>query len=71
MAAVIVMLGTIVTTLQIHNRTPLADWPYPISINALVSLQGVVLKALMILVVSQGKLVIRFLSYFAKVVLLI
>jgi hypothetical protein len=60
MISVIIMFGTIVLTLRIHDGGALADWSFPIiSINALVAVQGVVLKASMILVVSQGKLFAR------------
>lgn len=49
------MFGTIVLTLHMHDGGLLADWPFgKVSINTLVALQGVVLKASMILVISQG-----------------
>lgn len=46
-------LIAIVTTLEIHNGRPLPQWPFGISVNALVSVFAVILKASMMLPVSE------------------
>jgi Protein of unknown function (DUF3176) len=49
MAAIMITLGT-------HNGRPLPDWPYQISINALVSIFSVIFKGAMMVPIAEGKL---------------
>lgn len=44
----------IVMTLAIHDGQTLPDWPFDISVNALVSIFAVILKGAMMIPVAQG-----------------
>lgn len=50
----IVALVAIVITLAIHDGRPLPEWPFGISVNALVSVFAVILKGSMMLPVGEG-----------------
>ncbi|KAG9765618.1 hypothetical protein KCU73_g327, partial [Aureobasidium melanogenum] len=47
-------LVAIVVTLAVHDGRPLPEWPFNISVNALVSVFGVILKTSMMLPVSES-----------------
>ena len=47
-------LFAILTTVFPYDGHPLPDWPYGLSINSLISIYIVILKAAMLLVVTQG-----------------
>ncbi|KAG9521981.1 hypothetical protein KCV07_g3395, partial [Aureobasidium melanogenum] len=47
-------LVAIVITLAVHDGRPLPEWPFNISVNALVSVFGVILKTSMMLPVSES-----------------
>ena len=49
-------LFAIIITLYSHNGRPLPDWPFGISVNALVSVFAVILKVTMLVVVTEGRL---------------
>lgn len=51
----IVAVVAIFATLYPHEGQPLPQWRYNLSINALVSIYVVVLKASVLLIVTQGK----------------
>lgn len=48
-------LFAIVITLRLHQDEPLPQWPFAISINALLSVYYTVFKGAMLLVISEGK----------------
>jgi hypothetical protein len=50
----LVALSAIVITLALHNGTTLPNWPLQISINALISVFGVILKGTMLVPVAEG-----------------
>ena len=50
----ILALLAIVITLRPHQGKPLPQWPYNISINSLISIYVVVLKATVLLVTAEG-----------------
>jgi hypothetical protein len=50
-----IALAAIVITLETHKGRPLPDWPYGISINALVSVFSVILKGTMMVAVAECK----------------
>lgn len=50
----LVYLVAIMITLAIHDGRPLPQWPFGISVNALVSVFAVILKGSMMLPVSEG-----------------
>lgn len=54
----VVALVAIVTVLETHKGRPLPDWPFSISINALVSIIAVILKGAMMIPVAECKLTI-------------
>ena len=47
-------LFAILATVYPYNGHPLPEWPYGLSINSLISIYIVMLKAAMLLVVTQG-----------------
>jgi hypothetical protein len=55
-ALAIVALIAIVITLALHNGSTLPNWPFQISINALISVFGVILKGAMMVPVASGTL---------------
>lgn len=50
----IIAFVAIIATLYPHQGKPLPDWPFQISINALVSVYVVVLKTTIIFVTAEG-----------------
>lgn len=50
----LVALAAVVITLKAHDGLPLPKWPFHISVNALVSIFSVILKATMLVPVAQG-----------------
>ena len=50
----ILSLIAIIVTLQPHQNKPLPQWPYNISVNSLISVYVVVLKASALLVIAEG-----------------
>jgi branched-subunit amino acid transport protein len=48
------MFAALIATLRIYDGRVLQDWPFSISINALVAVQMVIMKTSMILVVASG-----------------
>jgi hypothetical protein len=50
----LVSLIAIVITLVVHNGDTLPNWPFQISLNALVSVFGVILKGTMMIPVTEG-----------------
>lgn len=56
---ILIALLAIALTLGTHQGHPLSNWPYPLSINSLISIYVVVLKAAMLLVVAEGMFAIR------------
>ncbi|KAH0021500.1 hypothetical protein KCU78_g6088, partial [Aureobasidium melanogenum] len=53
-ALALLALAAIVITLAVHDGRPLPEWPFNISVNALVSIFGVILKTSMMLPVSES-----------------
>jgi hypothetical protein len=53
-ALALVAMTAIVITLALHNGTTLLNWPFQISINALLSIFGVILKGTMLVPVTEG-----------------
>jgi len=51
---VIGMLFAVVGTLSPHQGKPLPQWPYNLSINTVISIYFIVIKAAMLLVLSEG-----------------
>lgn len=51
----IAAIAAIFGTLAPHAGQPLPRWPYNLSINALISIYVVVLKAAVLLIITQGK----------------
>ena len=47
-------LFAILATVYPYNGRPLPQWPYGLSINSLIAIYVVILKATMLLVVTQG-----------------
>ena len=47
-------LVAIVVTIYPHQGRPLPQWPYNISVNSLIAIYAVILKATMLLVVAEG-----------------
>ena len=47
-------LIAIIVTLRPHQNKPLPQWPYSISINSLISIYVVILKAAILLVTAEG-----------------
>jgi hypothetical protein len=54
LALALVALTAIIITLALHNGSPLPKWPFQISINALISVFGVILKGTMLVPVAEG-----------------
>jgi hypothetical protein len=50
------MFAALVATLRMYDRRALEEWPLAISINALISVESVIMKSAMILVIAQGML---------------
>jgi hypothetical protein len=50
----VISLVAIVITLRLHESKPLPKWPYSISINALIAIFGVLLKAGVTVPLSEG-----------------
>ena len=50
----LVTLVAVIGTLQPHQGKPLPQWPYHISVNALISIYVLVLKAAILLVTAEG-----------------
>ncbi|OJD40001.1 zinc-binding oxidoreductase protein [Diplodia corticola] len=50
----LVALAAIVITLATHDGRPLPDWPFRVSINALISVFAVILKATMLIPVAEA-----------------
>jgi hypothetical protein len=50
----LVALSAIIITLAFHNGSTLPHWPFQISINALISVFGVILKGTMLVPVAEG-----------------
>ena len=50
----ILALVAIIVTLRPHQNKPLPQWPYSISINSLMSIYAVALKATILLVTGEG-----------------
>lgn len=50
----LVTLVAVIGTLQPHQGKPLPQWPYHISVNALISIYVLVLKAAILLVTTEG-----------------
>ena len=50
----LVALVAVIGTLQPHQGKPLPQWPYHISVNALISIYVLVLKAAILLVTAEG-----------------
>lgn len=50
----ILALLAVALTLSIHQGRPLPQWPYKVTINSLVSVYVVVMKAAMLVVVAEG-----------------
>lgn len=50
----VLALLAIIVTLHPHQNKPLPQWPYSISINSLVSIYVVILKAAIMLVTAEG-----------------
>ena len=50
----LVALFTIVATLYPHQDKPLPQWPYHISVNSLIAIYVVILKAMILLVIAEG-----------------
>jgi hypothetical protein len=53
-ALALVALTAIVITLALHNGSTLPNWPFQISINALISVFGVILKGTMMVPIAEG-----------------
>lgn len=51
----LIALAAIIITLATHDGHPLPDWPFRISINALISVFAVILKATMMIPVAEGE----------------
>lgn len=49
------MLFTLVAILDTRQGNPLPQWPYHISVNAVVSVLTIILKASMLFVLAEGK----------------
>lgn len=47
-------LIAITFTLSMHQNRPLPEWPYSVSVNTLVAVYVVVLKAAMLLIITEG-----------------
>ena len=54
MLIVIASLLAVVVTLSTHQGQPLPHWPYGISINSVISIYVIILKAAMLLAVTEG-----------------
>jgi hypothetical protein len=54
MICVLGMFAGLVATLRLYDRRALGDWPLSISINALISVESVIMKVAMIVVIAQG-----------------
>ena len=50
----ILALIAIVVTLRPHQGKPLPQWPYNISVNSLIAIYVVILKATVLLVTAEG-----------------
>ncbi|KAL1650425.1 hypothetical protein SLS58_001243 [Diplodia intermedia] len=50
----LIALAAIVITLATHDGRPLPDWPFRVSINALISVFAVILKATMMIPVAEA-----------------
>ena len=50
----ILALIAIVVTLRPHQNKPLPQWPYSISVNSLISIYAVILKATILLVTAES-----------------
>lgn len=50
----LVILVAVIATLRPHQGKPLPQWPYHISVNALISIYVLVLKAAVLLVTTEG-----------------
>jgi hypothetical protein len=57
--AICLALLAIVLTLSLHQNKPLPQWPFSISINALLSTYIVVSKSSMLLVLGSGEAKLR------------
>lgn len=54
-ALAVMALIAIVVTLKIHEGRPLLSWPFRISVNTLISIFSVILKAMMLVPVTEGE----------------
>ena len=57
-AAVVIMLVSltaIILILAIHQNKPLPDWPFSITLNALISIMVVILKSSMLAIIAAGR----------------
>lgn len=50
----VLALVAIIVTLRPHQDKPLPQWPYNISVNSLISIYVVILKATVLLVTAEG-----------------
>ncbi|KAF2139202.1 uncharacterized protein K452DRAFT_194004, partial [Aplosporella prunicola CBS 121167] len=59
----ILALVAIIVTLGTYDGRTLPKWPYRISVNALVSVFGVILKGLMLVPIAEGLSQLKWLWY--------
>jgi hypothetical protein len=48
------MFAALIATLRLYDGRALQEWPLAISINALISVQSVIMKTALIVVIAQG-----------------
>jgi len=56
-------LAAIIATLSIHNNQPLPEWPFGVSINAVIGLLATTLRVTMILPIAEGISQLKWLWY--------
>ncbi|KAF7531220.1 hypothetical protein G7054_g9071 [Neopestalotiopsis clavispora] len=59
----LIALAAIIITIGLHNGRPLPDWPYSISVNALVSIFATILKAMMMIPIAEALSQFKWLWY--------
>ncbi|KAI9725124.1 MAG: hypothetical protein M1828_003466 [Chrysothrix sp. TS-e1954] len=51
---IIAVIAAVVVTIRLQQDRPLYHWPYDLSINSIISIYSVVVKAAILLIVSEG-----------------
>ncbi|CAG7921681.1 unnamed protein product [Penicillium olsonii] len=61
----VIFLAAIIVVLRMYDGKPMPDWPYGITLNALVSVLSTVMKAAMVFIITEGLSQLKW-SWFSK-----